>query len=461
MGLRAAIYQPFLGKTLSWFTMQKFVTTRGCNFTMQRRDSSHEIQEDLFLASERQKQEEVQETDSGIEAYDANDESAFLLERLFINSMSDTGIPSKPLQCDSNNQFARFAINKQLAEALPNAKEDNHHNSSPQIRSYKYSDVHHSESKSWCISNPNVNSDFNCLQNRKFIKKREAMFYYLQNKRHNSKELCWSLIPCSDDQNELLHPVPALRSLTCDTSLTNILDLQEQIPNVNKVATLPRKCKLCVKNAPSRSLKRTWFSSESLHRRSKLPEIMEELFKDSLTSAAVSSIQSKYLGAENLSETMQDIFLLTKILKRFASCDPPDKTLTMAEFKAKRIICKRAIRNFTINMKNAILNYESQTFVDSCRLSCCLSYADVVSCTCLLLDYLSVPTDRNILATKVSSVGSTFCRVVILANSSLGKHSREKSSKVFFQSTDRLIESLNGLTVHVGNLRQHSVSRKF
>ena len=445
--------------------MQKFVTTRGCNFMMQRRVSSHEISEDLLLAAERQKQEEVQETDSGIETCDTNEESAFLLEKLSINSMtqSDKVIPFETLQCDPNNNFEHFAINGQLADVLPRAKEDHHHNSSPQIRNYKYSDVHHSESKSCCTSNPNVNSDFNHLQNRKFIKKREAMFCYLQNKKPNSKELSQLLVPrlSSNNQNALLQSAPALRSSTDVTSLTSILDLQRHIPNVNKVVTLPRKYELRVKNVPNRSLKRTWFSSESLHRRSKLPEIVEEFVKDTLTSSAVSSIQSKYLGAENLAETMQDIFLLTNVLKRFASCDPPDKTLTMEEFKAKRIICKRAIRNFTINVKNAILNYESQTFVDSCRLSCCLSYADVVSCTCLLLDYLSVSTDRNILASKVSYVGSIFCRVVVLANSSFGKHSREKSSKVFFQSTERLIESLNDLTVHVGNMRQHSVSRKF
>ena len=138
--------------------------------------------------------------------------------------------------------------------------------------------------------------------------------------------------------------------------------------------------------------------------------VTEPFYKDknSLNSSKVAYLSSKYSGSTSMRQALIDFNRWNSLLYSFTSLHPPKKHFSMQDFNAKKSAFKRSAKSLVINIKNTLINCSSECFKESVRLSCCLAYADVVSCCCLVLDFISPMHHRKRLSDSVAAVGRSF-----------------------------------------------------
>lgn len=188
--------------------------------------------------------------------------------------------------------------------------------------------------------------------------------------------------------------------------------------------------------------------------------------KHSLTSCRVALLSSKYSGASCMRQSLVDFNRWNSLLFTLSSLLPPNKILSNEDFVAKRSAFKRSAKTLVINIKNTLINYHSGSFVDCVRLSCCISYADVVSCCSFVLDFVSLPSDRKRITDSVTAVGRTFHATV---SSSPAYHEvynknevfDDKKSKKLSENVQKVIDNSKNLAFLIDSIRFNQLTMKF
>ncbi|ESN98759.1 hypothetical protein HELRODRAFT_162214 [Helobdella robusta] len=183
-------------------------------------------------------------------------------------------------------------------------------------------------------------------------------------------------------------------------------------------------------------------------------------FNSPMASRELFKLSHNYEGAQTMKQYFSDFNKWSSFLMKFAKTEQSSIILNEEKFQIERSKFKRSIRNFIIHAKEAIVNRDLKSEFEKkiCR-DCSTSFAQVVACCCLVLDYISVGIERLNMAEMVCRVGKIFYIIVSLYIGNKNHLKSIESSSAFYKKVDLLIECSKNLAIHVEALKYTDVTK--
>ena len=181
-----------------------------------------------------------------------------------------------------------------------------------------------------------------------------------------------------------------------------------------------------------------------------------------LNTESIRQASTDYQGASNVLEAADDVGEWTEVLTRFSRLTADDRTIVEAEFNHRRECLVSAAKRYVSSCKESV-NCAPQAGHHFTQSICASSrvFATLVARCCMVLDCISLPSDRSEVADKVAEVARSFQIMVSVATLAVGKPLEHSNVQLLKQNSTRLVGELFQLMNVIKKLNYNRVSRRF